>query len=67
MQQRGLAVLEDGLSPLPTEITYSDSFPISHWTSDLGGAIQFLFFAEDSEGVFRPADLTFQYSRRRDG
>jgi hypothetical protein len=62
MRQRGLAVLQDGLPPLPRELTHSDSFPISYWVSDLGGAVQFLFFTEDSEGIFRPADLTFQYS-----
>jgi hypothetical protein len=67
MQQRGLAVLQDGLSPLPKELTHSDSVPISYWNSDVGGAVQFLFFAEDSEGVFHPADLTFQYSRSEDG
>jgi hypothetical protein len=67
MQQRGLAVLQEGLSPLPKELTHSDSFPISFWISDLVAAVQFLFFAADSEGVFRPADLTFQYNRRGDG
>jgi len=68
MQQRGLVVLEEDLSPLPKELTHSDSFPISYWISGLGGGdVQFLFFSGDAEGVFRPATVTFQYGRRGDG
>ena len=67
MRQTGLAVLQQGVSPLPKELTHSDSVPSSYWISDLGGAVQFLFFTEDSDGVFHPADLTFQYNRGEDG
>jgi hypothetical protein len=67
MQQKGLAVLQEGLSPLPKELTQSDSIPISYWISDPRGAVQFLFFTEDSDGVFHPADLTFQYGCSEDG
>jgi hypothetical protein len=32
----------------------------------LGGVVQFIFFNEDPEGVFRPANLTLQYGRNED-
>jgi hypothetical protein len=67
MQQRGLAVLEGGLSPLPEELTHTDMVPVSYWTTGLTGAVQFIFFTEDSEGSFGPADVTFQYGRNEDG
>jgi hypothetical protein len=67
MRQRGLAVLREGIPPLPKELKHSDSVPISYWKSDLGGAVHSIFFTEDSEGVFCPADVTFQYGRSEDG
>ena len=67
MQQSGLAVLKEGLPPLPRELTRSDIVPVSYWTTGLGGAVHFIFFSEDSAGVFHPADVTFQYGRNEDG
>jgi hypothetical protein len=67
MRQRGLAVLREGIPPLPKELKHSDSVPISYWKSDLGGAVHSIFFTKDSEGVICPADVTFQYGRSEDG
>jgi hypothetical protein len=64
---RGLAVLQEGLSPLSEEPKHTDMVPVSYWTTGLSGAVQFLFFAEDSEKAFCPADVTFQKSRNEDG
>ena len=67
MQQKGLVVLQEGLPILPKELEYSDMVPVSYWTTDLGGVVRFIFFIEDSVGVFHPADITFQYGRNEDG
>jgi hypothetical protein len=67
MQQKGLAVLQEGLPPLPEELKHSDMVPVSYWTTDLGGAVRFIFSSEDPEGVFHTADVTFQYGLNEDG
>lgn len=67
MQQKGLAVLQEGLPPLPKELKHSDVVPVSFWTTGLGGAVHFIFFSEDSEGAVHPAEVTFQYGRNEDG
>ncbi len=66
MQQRGLAVLQEGLPPLPKELKHSDVVPVSFWTTGLGGVVHLIFFSEDEE-VFHPAEVTFQYGRNEDG
>ena len=66
LQQKGLVVLQEGLPILPNELEYSDMVPVSYWTTDQGGVVRFIFFIEDSVGVFHPADVTFQYGRNED-
>jgi hypothetical protein len=67
MRQRGLAVLREGLPALSKELKHSDTVPVSYWTTGEGGAVHFIFFSKDSEGIFHPAEVTFQYGRNEDG
>jgi hypothetical protein len=67
MRRRGLAVLEDGLPPLPEELKNSDMIPVSCWTTDLCGVVHFVFFLGHAEGVSVPTDVTLQYGREREG
>jgi hypothetical protein len=60
-------VLREGLPPLPKELTHSDIIPVSYWITRLGAAVHFIFFSEGSDGVFHPAEVTFQYGRNEDG
>lgn len=67
MRNQGLSVFEEGLPPLPKELKDSDTVPVSYWTTDMCGAVQFLFFLQPDEGGSRPADVTFQYSHDERG
>jgi hypothetical protein len=66
-QQKGLAVLQQGLSPLPKERRLTDVVPISYWTTGASGVVQSLFFGADSGRVACPTEVTFQYGRSEDG
>jgi hypothetical protein len=67
MRRQGLIVLNEGLPPPPEKLTHSDAIPVSYWTTDLNGAVQFIFFFEPEEGGVRPADITLEFGRDIDG
>jgi hypothetical protein len=66
MRRRGLAVLDGGLPPLAEELKQSDMIPVSSWTTDRWGVVQFIMHRH-AEGISVAADVTHQYSRSDDG
>jgi hypothetical protein len=66
MRHRGLAVLEEGLPSLTDELKISDMIPVSYWTTDRWGVVQFIMHRR-ADGVSVAADVTHQYARSDDG
>ena len=66
MWRQGLIVLDEGLPPSPEAMTHSDAVPVSYWTTNMCGAVQFVFFIERDGDGFRPADITLEYDRDGD-
>src|ERR1700690_3675191 len=66
MRDRGLAVLEEGLPSLTDELKNSDMIPVSYWTTDRWGVVQFIMHRR-ADGVSVAADVTYQYVRSDDG
>ncbi len=67
MMRQGLIVLDQGLPTPPEKLEYSDAVPVSYWTTEECGAVQFIFFFESDEGGFRAADVSLQFGRDGDG
>jgi hypothetical protein len=67
MRRQGLIVLEEGLPPAPEKLTHLDAVPVSYWSTDQNGAVQFIFFFESEESRVRPADTTLEFGRDSDG
>jgi hypothetical protein len=66
MRHRGLVVLEEGLPPLTEELKNSDIIPVSCWTTDRWGVVQFIMHRH-AEGISAAADVTFEYAHDDDG
>jgi tetratricopeptide (TPR) repeat protein len=47
MARTGIAVLENGLPPLPEELTHRMAVPMAYWTAREGAAVLFLRFGRD--------------------
>jgi hypothetical protein len=67
MMRQGVIVLDQGLPTPPEKLEYSDPVPVSYWTTEKCGAVQFIFCFKSDEGGSRPADVTLQFGRDRDG
>jgi hypothetical protein len=59
----GLAVLEDGLPPLPALLDYSMSVPVAFWTARVNAVVLFLQFSRLPDGTFHPMAKMMRYAR----
>ena len=67
MRLDGVAVLEQGLTDLPSPLDRAYAMPLWFWINETCGSVQYLFHFTDEKGVDRPADVTFEYVRAAAG
>jgi hypothetical protein len=67
MMVQGAEVLDRGLPPLPTPLTYEVHVPVASWKTELCATVRFLFYCRDHNGTIQPAETSFVYVVNSEG